>query len=542
MSITHTLLQIEKRDAKSDISSCSTTLTHPQETQDSSKKNVSGQNGKACAKKKVLLIHPMGECWIAGEKDVSRIANIMPPLGLCSLAAWVEQHGHQAFIHDCYAHPGDYEKIYDFVRTEQPEFVGFTATTSAFLEGIRIVEKIKAIAPNTTIICGGAHISALRESLMKDYPVLDFGVVGEGENTLLFLMQQDLQGSEVSGPLEQHGLLYRQNEQVVFTGFLPRQEALDLDALPYPAYEKLAGFPDAYNLPIFNYPKGPGTTIVSSRGCPYTCSYCDRTVFKSSFRYNSPEYMLKMMLHLKERYGIRHINFYDDLFTLHKKRVIGFCNLMIERKPGVTFNCAVRAEHIDLDLLKLMKKAGCWMISLGIETGDPELLKLHRSNSDLEMIRSKVKLIKQAGIRTKGLFIMGLPGETEESIDRTFNYALELPLDDLNLAKYTPFPGAPSYEGVREHGTFNEDWELMNCVNFVFIPNGLTKERMEVRYKEFYYRHHSRFHILFDYFTMLWRSPHSWYRLLRNFKDFWRVRKNFVATVRESSEADCLPG
>ena len=97
--------------------------------------------------------------------------------------------------------------------------------------------------------------------------------------------------------------------------------------------------------------------------------------------------MLKMVLNLKERYGIRHINFYDDLFTLHKKRVVGFCNLMIERKTGVTFNCAVRAEHIDLDLLKLMKRAGCWMISLGIETGDPELLKLHRSNSDLDMIR-----------------------------------------------------------------------------------------------------------------------------------------------------------
>ncbi len=525
MSITNALLQIENRE----VSSRGNNLMDTQQAKDN-------------LIRKIVLIHPMGECWVAGEKDVSRIANIMPPLGLCSLAAWVEQHGHQAFIHDCYAHPDDYEKIYDLVRTEQPEFVGFTATTSAFLEGIRIAEKIKAIAPNTTIICGGAHISALRESLMKDYPVIDFGVVGEGENTLLYLMQQDLQGSEAPGPFEQHGLLYRQDEQVVFTGFLPRQEALDLDTLPYPAYEKLAGFPDAYNLPIFNYPKGPGTTIVSSRGCPYTCSYCDRTVFKSSFRYNSPEYMLKMLLHLKDRYGIRHINFYDDLFTLHKKRVVGFCNLMIERKTGVTFNCAVRAEHIDLDLLKLMKKAGCWMISLGIETGDPELLKLHRSNSDLDMIRNKVKLIKQAGIRTKGLFIMGLPGETEESIDRTFTYALELPLDDLNLAKFTPFPGAPSYEGVREHGTFNEDWELMNCVNFVFIPNGLTKERMEVRYKEFYYRHHQRFHILFDYFTMLWRSPNSWYRLLVNLKDFWRVRKSFVAAVRSSAETECSPG
>ena len=158
MSITNSLLRIEKRE----VSSRGNNLIDTQQAKDS-------------LKRKIVLIHPMGECWIAGEKDVSRIANIMPPLGLCSLAAWVEQHGHQAFIHDCYAHPDDYEKIYDLVRTEQPEFVGFTATTSAFLEGIRIAEKIKAIAPNTTIICGGAHISALRESLMKEYPVIDFG-------------------------------------------------------------------------------------------------------------------------------------------------------------------------------------------------------------------------------------------------------------------------------------------------------------------------------------------------------------------------------
>jgi len=164
MSITNSLLQIEKRE----VSSRGNNLIDTQQAKDS-------------LKRKIVLIHPMGECWIAGEKDVSRIANIMPPLGLCSLAAWVEQHGHQAFIHDCYAHPDDNEKIYDLVRTEQPEFVGFTATTSAFLDGIGIAEKIKAIAPNTTIICGGAHISALRESLMKDYPVIDFGVVGEGD-------------------------------------------------------------------------------------------------------------------------------------------------------------------------------------------------------------------------------------------------------------------------------------------------------------------------------------------------------------------------
>jgi radical SAM superfamily enzyme YgiQ (UPF0313 family) len=193
----------------------------------------------------------------------------------------------------------------------------------------------------------------------------------------------------------------------------------------------------------------------------------------------------------------------------------------------VTFNCAARAEHIDKDLLKLMKGAGCWMISLGIETGDSDLLKLHRSSSDLEMIRDKVELIRSSGIRAKGLFMMGLPGETEESIDKSLKYALDLSLNDMNLTKFTPFPGSPIYKEIKRYGTFNEKWGLMNCTNFVFIPSGLTLERLEDRFREFYRRHFERYHILFDYVTMIWRSPDSWMRFLLNMRSFLRIRSAY---------------
>ncbi|MCP5003430.1 MAG: radical SAM protein, partial [Planctomycetes bacterium] len=425
-------------------------------------------------KKKILLIHPLGVNWMPGETDMSRIANIMPPLGLLSLAAWVEKTGHEAYVHDCYAFPNQDDKVFDYVKNISLDYVGFSTTTSSFLDAVRIAKKIKELNNSLKIIFGGVHISTLGERLMRDYPVIDFGVIGEGEKTLEAMMKNSADGFN-----HIPGLLLRDSDHIIATRPRSINELLDLDDLPFPAYDKLDGFPAIYKLPIFNYPKAPNTTVVSSRGCPYSCSYCDRTVFQRTFRFNSPEYMFDLVKHLNQKYGIRHINYYDDLFTLKRDRVETFCELMISSGLGVTFNCAARAEHIDLKLLKLMKKAGCWMMSLGIETGDPELLKLHRSNSDLEMIRKKVVMIRKAGIRTKGLFMMGLPGESEESIDKTINYALSLPLSDVNMAKFTPFPGAPLYKDIKKYGSFDENWELMNCTNFVFVAKNFTKERLE---------------------------------------------------------------
>ena len=163
-------------------------------------------------------------------------------------------------------------------------------------------------------------------------------------------------------------------------------------------------------------------------------------MFRRNFRYNSAEYLYKHLCYLKDKFGISHINFYDDQFTFNRQRVEDFASMMIENPLGMTFNCAVRAEHIDFDLLKLMKKAGCWMISLGIETGDEDLLAQHRQNADLNMLADKIRLIKKAGIRTKGLLMMGLPGESESSIQKSMDYVFSLPIDDFNLAKFTPFP------------------------------------------------------------------------------------------------------
>ncbi|SDP48546.1 B12-binding domain-containing radical SAM protein [Desulforhopalus singaporensis] len=470
--------------------------------------------------KTILLVHPLGYSGDRAGADVSRLANIMPPLGLASISAYLTENGCDNDIVDCYAHPHSDVLIADYLKRYRPQFIGFSCTTSTFLDGVRLAEAARKVLPEIRVVFGGVHVSALKEQILARFPVIDYAVVGEGEETLreLVVTPENNRG-EVSG------LVLRGDDGIpFFTG--RRKQQLDLDTLPFPAYYKLAGYPEAYSLPIFNYPKAPNGSCLSSRGCPYACSYCDRSVFNRTFRYNSADYMYRHMRYLNERYGLRHLNFYDDQFTFNRRRVVDFCQKIIDKPLGMTFNCAARAEHLDYELLTLMKQAGCWMISLGIETGDPDLLAMHRQNPDLEMMREKIGLIKKAGIRVKGLLMMGLPGETEDSIAKSRNYVYSIPIDDFNLAKFTPFPGSPIYEKIKscgeQLGSFDEDWEKMDCMQFRFVPKELTRQRLDELFIDFYRCHFQRPGVLWGYVTMLWKSPDSWRRFLVGFFGFIR--------------------
>ena len=464
----------------------------------------------------VLLVHPLGYQADVATQDISRKANIMPPLGLASIAAYLDRAGLISQILDCYAHPDADSCLRELLRRERPGLIGFSCTTASFHDSVRLAKLAKEELPQIRTVFGGAHVSALKEKILEFSPFIDYVVIGEGEQTILELAQ--LEGAD---PKCVGGVVWRDGDgSIVNNGY--RKDALVLDDLPFPAYEKLAGFPNAYKLPIFNYPKAPNTSCISSRGCPYSCSYCDRSVFQRSFRYNSAEYLYQHLKYLKERFGIRHINFYDDQFTFHRGRVEEFCRLMIDRPLGMTYNCAVRAEHVDHELLGLMKAAGCWMVSLGIESGDEQLLAQHRQNANLDLLADTIRTIKSCGIRTKGLLMMGLPGETEHSIRRSMEYVFSLPIDDFNLAKFTPFPGSPIYENIHQFGSFDEDWQKMDCMHFQFVPEGMDKQQLEVLFIEFYKSHFKRNRVLLGYLSMIWKSPDSWLRFIASAGPFLR--------------------
>ncbi len=221
----------------------------------------------------------------------------MPPLGLASIAAYLDRAGFNSTILDCYAHPDADVRLTDILRREHPALLGISCTTASFHDAVRLTELAKAELPALRVAFGGPHVSALKEQVLSFSPLIDYAVIGEGEQTMLELAQlgQD-EAADVGG------VVWRSVDgSLVDNGY--RSDMLVLDELPFPAYEKLEGYPDAYKLPIFNYPKAPNSSCISSRGCPYSCSYCDRSVFQRTFRYNSADYLYRHLLYLKERFG-----------------------------------------------------------------------------------------------------------------------------------------------------------------------------------------------------------------------------------------------
>ncbi|MBU2509945.1 B12-binding domain-containing radical SAM protein [bacterium] len=394
-----------------------------------------------------------------------------------------------------------------------PDLVGFSTTTSSFLDAVEMAGKLKGHDPTLITVCGGVHVSALGANLLAEFSSFDYLCPGEGEETLSEL---------VSGhdPSAVKGLIWRSGNEIVTNP--PRPLIKDIDTLPFPAYEKLRGFPKGYNLPLFSYVQTPGATMITSSGCPYQCSYCDRSVFKKGYRYNSSAYVYEHMSYLQKHFGIKHINIYDDLFTANRKRITELCELLQAKPLGIQFNCAVRMEGTDDDLLRMLKASGCLMVSLGIESADEAMLERHKSGVNLEAVKETVRRIQAAGLRAKGLFMMGLPGETLDSIKKTSDFIISLGLDDQNMTKFTPFPGAPLWSIIEKEGSFENNWRLMNCLNFVFVPKGIeSKEKLD----QYYNQHVKRF-----YNDTEWRRKFK-SRIWQHRRSLWHILKNLPAMI-----------
>jgi anaerobic magnesium-protoporphyrin IX monomethyl ester cyclase len=471
--------------------------------------NLTGADRRPEDHVRILFVHPHGSNWMGAGNDITAIFNLMPPLGMLSIAAFLEARGMEVEIIDCYGTGRRGRDLVDEIVRRRPDAVGFSCTTSSFLEGYALAEGLKELLPDIPVIFGGAHACSVGVSLLDRFPAIDYLVLGEGEQTLYELAAASFRNVE-----KIPGVGYRRDG--VGTLSAARELIADLDTLPFPAYHRLPDFPRRYTLPLFSYPKAPNTSVISSRGCPYQCSYCDRSVFSRGFRFNSPEYIVEHLAYLNRDFGIRHVFFYDDLFTADRGRVARFCQLKEARRLPVTYNCIARLEHVDAELLALLKRSGCWQVNFGIESGDPEVIKKHRKYYGLDEVQTKLAMVRRAGMRVKGLFMLGLPGESAESIRRTIDYALMLPLDEINVTKFTPFPGAPIYGGIREQGEFDENWPLMNCMNFVFVPTGMSRDQLEELYNEFIRRFYRRTRIHWGYTQMLWKSPDSILRFLRH--------------------------
>lgn len=468
---------------------------------------------------KIILFHPRGFTLQSRKKSIRSLACIMPPVGILSIAAVLKKAGHDVTVFD-----GALDESITNAQWAarmaalRPAMVGFSATTSAFTDGYDVCKRLKEIAPKITTVFGGVHVSWGKGLIVRDFPAIDLVVAGEGENAMALLAAGE-------NPAAVGGVWYRSGTQQCQGS--AEHSQLEMDSLPFPAYDMLPGFPQRYLMPLFSYPRHPGANIISSRGCVYQCSYCDRSVFGRSFRWNSPEYTFEQIKWLLQDFNVRHINFYDDLFTMNRARVEKLCGLLIAMRPRITFNCIVRVGHIDPELIKLLKRAGCFMVSVGIESGDQALLDNHKESLSIETIRRDIAFLHQSGLWVKGLFMMGLPGETEASIIRTREFACSLPLKDANLTAFTPFPGAPITETINELGSFDNVWEKLDCMNFVFVSKEIGNvEILKRNYAEFYRSFYNRSFMRKQvYPRMLIQSPHSVWRFVKGLPSFLSFAK-----------------
>ncbi|OYY94151.1 MAG: B12-binding domain-containing radical SAM protein [Hydrogenophilales bacterium 28-61-23] len=473
----------------------------------------------------ITLVHPAGFNFVPGQPDFSVLANRMPPIGILQLASWLEKHGHPTQVHDCLGPhaPQGIEANADHVLATGPELVGLSATTCGFMEAVDMAAYIKLKRPEIMIVIGNVHASSIGAPLLERFPVIDALCIGEGEGAMLDLAE----GKPLAGI---DNLIFREGERIVVNP--RRNRILDLDELPFPAYEKLAGFPRDYYLPLFAYEQRWGATMITSRGCPYTCSFCDRTVFERLYKVNSAEYIYAHMKYLRDRFGVHHVNFYDDLFTASKKRVFALCQLLIEKPLGMHFNCAIRTGHTSDEMLGKIKQAGGLMVSMGIESADPGMMERHKAGVTLAEVKKTVEQIHAAGLRAKGLFIFGLPGETPETLKATSDFILSLDLDEMNMTKFSPMYGAPIWDECvsGEEGEFNEDWRLMNCLNFVFLPKGFSsREEMDALYNWHIRRFYDSKAYRRRFAKRLWQHRWSLWHLIRNLPRVMQAARYFSA-------------
>lgn len=418
-----------------------------------------------------------------------------PAFGLCYLAAVTRQHGFNTSIVDAEALNLNTEKTVDSILSFEPDYVGITATTQLIRSAAAVAKEIKNRGPKIKVIIGGVHVTALPKETLLENSCFDYAVIGEGEETLVEL----LNALETKKDLELvKGLAIRQPVNNVFLTE-KRPFIKNLDTLPYPAFDLLPNMARYYRVSTQSVNRLPALSLVTSRGCPGKCTFCDTSVHGHIPRAHSAEYVANLMKILNKEYGAKSILFDDDNFLTFRPRLKELVKIIKSEGLDLTWSCMGRVDMADFETLRIAKSGGCWQIMYGIETGSQKLLDFYKKNITLEQIEHAIKVTKQAGLKIKGFIMFGNPLETRDSIKATIGLIKRLDLDDVSISFFTPFPGSAIYKEVENYGKFERDWERMSSFDVVFVPNGFTKKELQHYSKMAFRQFYLRPRIIFSY-------------------------------------------
>lgn len=400
---------------------------------------------------KVLLIQPPEFHMITTNVPsvVDEETGAYPPLGLLYVAAYLEQNSpHSVEILDTLLDRLTYEQIEEEIRRRKPDVVGVQAMTFTLIDAALTAKVVKKVDPSIPVVFGGPHVYIYPQETLQ-IPEVDYLVIGEGEVIFTRLVDALADGNDLS---EIPGVGFRdRNGESKITPLVPFNQ--NLDALPMPARHLVPQ--DRYYSVLAK--ETPITTMMTSRGCPMQCIFCDRPHLGKQFRYRSPESVVAEM-EACEQMGIKEIFIYDDTFTIRRDRVIEICRQKIERGLQIQWDIRAHINTINDEVLDALAAAGCRRIHYGVESGTEEITKVLKKGIDLEHTREIFKKTKLRGITTLGYFMIGNPTETRDQAIATIDYALKLDADFIHLSVSTPFPATELYRLGFETGLYKEDY------------------------------------------------------------------------------------
>ncbi len=399
---------------------------------------------------RIALINPWVRDPVPGPlpSALGEGTEIMPPLGLLHLASYLRFFSiHRAIILDVHAERLPEHRLTERLSAIAPEAVGITVMTHTLLDALRTAEVIKKAFPAIPVIMGGPHPSLFPEETLRQETV-DFVIAGEGEKPLRMLLDA-LTGKASFETVP--GLGRRENDRFVTNG--ERWMADPLDDLPPPAFDLV----DLERYRSILAKRQPIASLVTSRGCPFRCTFCDRPLLKGNrWRAQSPERVIADMSTAVDR-GAREIVFYDDTFTVDRERVFSFCRLKKERFPALPFSIRTRPDLVDEEMLTVLADARCTAMHYGIESGSPRVRERLAKSGDIEHIVSVCAATRRLGMQTLAYLMIGNPGETPEDVALTEEIIARIDPDYLHLTVLMPFPGTPLYREMLERGMLRDD-------------------------------------------------------------------------------------
>ncbi len=432
-------------------------------------------------KKRILLIYPPSPVLNREDRCQQPTKELivippLPPADLMYLAAVAEKQGFEAKIAD-YSQSGDYEAD---LREFKPDYLVVNIATPTLEHDLDAVKKAKEICPNITTVAKGAAFLTLGEKIVSEHNELDFGILGEAENTLKDILDNKPKNNIL-------GIYYKENDEVKFTGKRPFIE--DLDSLPFPARHLVNN--NIYRRPDNNKVQA---TIKVSRGCPFHCFFCLATpVSGAKVRRRSPENIVAEIRECVEKYNIKNFLFWSDIFNIDKDWTMKLCQAIIDSGLKITWSANTRADTADYEMAKIMYKSGCRLVSIGVESGSQYMLEKMGKKITLNDVRRTVKVFKKAKIRIYNYFVIGLPWETEETVEETIKFAIELNSDFISFYTATPLPGSRFYDYALEHNLFDKETSFENAYYYPAVnTHNLTRERVfelhKAAVKRFYLR------------------------------------------------------